>query len=251
MESITIRAFRAVDDPASCTLFVREHTRVLEEFGIGHVATGAPTWVTDPDVYVIVAESDQLGMIGGARIHISRGMGGTLPIESALEKLDPQFGSAVDALRAQGVGEICGLWNANRFNGRGLPVLLGMAATSISNQLNIGCMLGLVAKYTLKYALRLGYGIMEDVGTSGIFDNYPRPGFLGIVIRLNDVSTMERSRPAFRRRMISLRLRPNQQVVEDTGVAQLNVCYDLVLKQDVIDIGSYTRIEEDRLRYTG
>ena len=251
MDILNIRAFRAIDDPATCAEFLREHVRVLTDYGITNVNSSVPTWVSDPNVIVIVAESDVLGIVCGARIHLAYSKESVLPIESAIAQYDPRVSSVMDELKVDGVGEICGLWNANRFSGRGLPLVLGMAATSLSNQLGLGHMVGLVAKYTLKYALRLGYTIVEDVGTSGIFDAYPRTGFLGIVIGLHDVNVMAQARPGFRHRLLSLRLRPVQEAIEDTGAASFQVSYELELQHGKMDRGAYRAIESERLRHTG
>ncbi|MCB0763476.1 MAG: hypothetical protein KDB84_02145, partial [Flavobacteriales bacterium] len=163
MEKLVFRAFRAVDEPDTCATFIREHVRVLEDFGITNVTTNTESWTRDPNTYVIVAISDELGMVGGIRVQVARS-GEPLPMEQALSKMDPAIIPSLAALLPEGNAEVCGLWNANRFAARGLPSLLAFAAVSLANQLGIRSMVCLVAHYTLRHALRVGFTVMGDVG---------------------------------------------------------------------------------------
>ena len=129
MEKLLIRAFRAVDEPETCEEFRREHRRVLEDFGITNVTTNTDTWCSDPGTVVIIAETDDGSMVGGIRVEVHGRR--ELPITAALRKLDPRIDQVVERLGEHGTAEVCGLWNANRFNSRGLPNLLSMAAVSM------------------------------------------------------------------------------------------------------------------------
>ncbi len=249
-EHLTIRAFKALEEPETCAEFIREHRRVLEDYGIESVNTNSEEWVTSEDSYVIVVEHDELGMVGGARIQITRHPSNTLPIQHALSKFDPSINTLIDRLNCFGVGEICGLWNANRFPGKGLPQILGLSAISIANQIGLSSLVCVVAKYTLKYSLRLGFRLMEDVGIKGIFDPYPKPGFLGIVIGMDDVASLDFARHDLRQRILSLRMRPEQSALENTGRALLHVSYSLQLKESAIDSRIYHELYADRLRFS-
>lgn len=247
-DQLTIRAFWAADEPETCAQFIREHTKVLEDLGITSVLGRDPQWARSKECIVIVAEHDHLGLVGGVRIEVMRTPGATIPLIASVGSLDPNIRKMVDELAPAGLGEICGLWNAHRFAGRGLPHVLGMVAIAISTQVNIRSLVALLAKYTLKYALRLGLRIIDEVGQSGIFD-YPRPGFLGIVCGTTDTASMALSRPDLRTRIISLRLRPEQDHLEDTGTALLDVRYRLMLRGNVIDLASYRSIQIERTRH--
>ena len=249
MEHLTIRAFWAADEPGTCALFVREHARVLEDFGITNVPSNNSRWINSSSCAVIVAEHDSLGLVGGVRIETAWAPGETIPLIGSVGNLDPNVRKLVDQLAPDGLGELCGLWNANRFAGHGLPHVLGMVGISLANQIGVRSLTGLLAKYTLKYALRLGFRIFDEVGHSGIFD-YPRPGFLGIVCGTTDSIAMEHARRDHRERIISLRLRPEQQAEEDTGTSRLMINYHLHLRQEIIDMKAYLAVREDRLRYT-
>ena len=249
LEQLTIRAFKAPDEPDISAQFLREHVRVLEDLGITNVPSNNARWITDPNCYVITAEHERLGMVGGLRIQTSWKRGDHLPMRRSVGKLDPGVDRLMDELSITGIGELCGLWNAHRFANRGLPQVLGMVGISIAPQLGVRNLTGLLARYTLKYALRLGFSIFDDVGQSGIFD-YPRPGFLGIVCGTTEALSMSSARPDLRQRIISLRLRPEQEHLENTGVAELYIRYKLHLRQQIIDMDAYRSVVSDRLRYT-
>jgi hypothetical protein len=250
MDRITISAFRAVEDPERCGVFLREHQRVLEDFGITNVRSNNATWLNDPEVIVLVVEHETLGMVGGGRLHVSRSEQTRLPIEGAVAALDPRITPMLSDLAVRGgVAEICGLWNANRFSGRSMPHLLVMTGIAMAGQIGVGAVIGLAAKYTLRYTAKFGMHVFEQVGNNGWF-NYPKPGFYGIVTGVLDSFTLERARPDMRTRMLSLRLRPEQQAIEDTGTAVLDIQYHLRLKRSVISMEAYNSIQFDRLRYS-
>ena len=72
IERITFKAFHAPDEPELCAEFLREHRRVLEDFGIANVTTNTADWTSDPDTYVIVAISEKQGMVGGIRVEVDK-----------------------------------------------------------------------------------------------------------------------------------------------------------------------------------
>ena len=88
METITIKAFRAVDDRVRCARYLMEHIRVLEDIGVAVALKPDISWCTDPDVVVIVAEHAELGMVAGMRLHLRPGELG-LPMERSLRTIDP------------------------------------------------------------------------------------------------------------------------------------------------------------------
>jgi len=100
-ERITLKAFRATDEPALCEEFIREHRRVLEDFGIANVTTNNDRWTRDPYCYVIVALHERLGMVGGIRLEIAK-EDVPLPMELALMKFDARIHEALEDLRQYG-----------------------------------------------------------------------------------------------------------------------------------------------------
>src|SRR4051812_11706677 len=88
---VRIRAFRAIDEPETCRLFVEGHADVLSSIGIKKVTSSKHEWTTNSAVFVIVVEDLASNKVyGGARVHVA---GGTehLPIEQAITILDPSI----------------------------------------------------------------------------------------------------------------------------------------------------------------
>ncbi len=249
MDILTIRAFRAVDDPATCAEFLREHVRVLTDYGITNVNTNNAEWITDPDVYVITVEHPEMGMVGGARVHIWSKATKLLPIEQAIGALDPGIHTVVAERSRDGVGELCGMWNARRYHGRGMPTLFGLSSISLANQLNITTLLGLAARYTLDHSLDFGFRLVEGIGDKGVFHAYPRHGFQGIVVSIDDLLTLKHAIGPLRERILSLRMAPVQKRVERTTRTELFIHYHLRVRGDMREISTYESIQEDRMRY--
>lgn len=248
METLTFKAFRAPDEPELCAEFLREHRKVLEDFGIPNVTTNTATWTTDPDIYVIVAISDRQGMVGGIRIEVDK-VDRPLPIHEALIKLDPKIHMALEELRFAGNAEVCGLWNANRYSAKGLPTLLAFAAVSLANQIQLKTMVCLVAHYTLRHALKAGFSILEELGDGGTF-TYPIPSIKAIAMVIPDVVTLGSATSPYRHQLLSLRLRPVQKRVEVFNGEPILLDYNLNIGGKLIDLKAYRSIEEDRSLYS-
>lgn len=248
IDRITLKAFRAPDEPELCAEFVREHRRVLEDFGIAHVTTNNDRWTRDMHCYVIVAMHERLGMVGGIRLEMAKD-DLPLPMELALMPLDPSVHDELQALKPFGNGEVCGLWNANRYANKGVPLLLSHAVTALSVRAGARRMVCLVAHYTKKHPARNGFHVMETIGNKGEF-SYPIPSITAVAMVNPDTMLLEHATEEQRRLIYSLRLRPRQVRVEQPGNALLEVDYDLMLRGSLIDMHSYQQIHEERLRNT-
>ena len=247
METLTFKAFRAVDNPALCAEFLRQHRKVLEDFGITNVTTNNDTWTTDPHTYAIVAISSQHGMVGGIRVEVDRGER-ELPIESALFPMDHRISNAMDQLRDAGNAEVCGLWNSNKYASRGLPSMLAFAAVSLGNQIGVGSMVCLVAHYTLRHALKAGFVIIEGIGNEGTF-TYPIPSIKAIAMVIPDVITLRSAPLEHRRQLMSLRIRPEQERLEVLGGVPTRCIYELCVDKKVLDLQAYVSILSMHLQY--
>jgi hypothetical protein len=248
MNNLTIRAFKAVDEPETCAQFIAQHRKVLEDFGIAHVNTNTDSWVTDPDVYVIIAEAPGQGMVGGLRLELANDLR-RLPMVEALEKLDGRIGRSVSKWAEGGCAEICGLWNSNQYAGRGLPTLLGYAAVAIANQVGVRSLVCLIAHYTLRHALRVGFTIMEDIGEEGTF-TYPIPSIKAIALVMPDAILLNHAQNRHRLPVLSLRMRPNQVRIEQPAHEPIMVHYALQLDSLLIDMAAYQELNDYRLKYT-
>src|SRR5690606_12367932 len=85
---VRLRAFRAIDDPVACELFVEGHKHVLTSIGVEKVTSSKNEWISNPAAFVLIVESlDKKRVYGGARIHVAGGSE-PLPIEQATGALD-------------------------------------------------------------------------------------------------------------------------------------------------------------------
>lgn len=245
MEQITIRAFRAKDEPGTCMEFLRGHGKVLEDFGITNVTTNNPLWCDDPDTYVIVVLTKKMKMVGGIRLEVGK-PGRVLPMKEALMKLDPSVDRVLFDLAGSGMAEVCGLWVAKEFIGRGLPQLLALSAVSISNQFGMESLVCLVAHYTLRQAIKAGFVPIESVGDQGTF-TYPIPAIKAIAMVVPDTISLHTAPLAYREAMLSLRLRPLQERTVNLGGHECHLRYLLQLTEPAVHMSLYGRIHGDRM----
>ncbi|HRH69757.1 MAG: hypothetical protein JNL43_01560 [Flavobacteriales bacterium] len=243
---VTIHAFRAIDNADLCTAYIREHRRVLEDFGVLQAVPSDHAWMMDPDCIVLLASHRELGLVGGIRIEHAK-PGSKLPMEKSIAPFDPTIAEIIAPFAANGCGEICGLWNANRFAGHGVPLLLSMAAVSVAHQVGLKSLTCFVAHYTLRHALKVGFQILETVGDGGAF-NYPVPRIKSFAMVIPDTILLEGAPSAFRERLISLRCRPIQERIESpTGLPYL-VRYVLHVDAGQEDLSVYGHIASEHWR---
>lgn len=244
MEQITLYAFPAPDEPALCAEFMREHRKVLEDFGITNVTTNNEHWMHDPKCFVIVAQHPEQGMVGGIRLQLDH-EGIELPMEEAIRKMDPAITPVLREIRDEGNGEVCGLWNANRYANKGVPVLLSQAVTAISMAAGAKRMVCFVAHYTKRHPARNGFIVLESVGESGCF-TYPIPSIRAIAMVNPDTITLPHAMEHQRHLIYSLRLRPEQVRIEKPFDTELEVTYRMRLRNESIDDSLYARIQGER-----
>jgi hypothetical protein len=247
MDKLTLYAFQANKEPQLCSEFLREHIKVLEDFGIANVTDSNGPWQDDPQCFVIVAMHDQLGMVGGIRLQMDH-PGTVLPMEKAVGKLDPKVGVLLRDLARHGNGEVCSLWNANRYGGKGIPVLLSQAVTAFSYPVGVRRMVCLVAPYTKRHPSTNGFIVDQGIGDKGEFA-YPRPDFKGIVMVNPDTLLLTHAHPLQRQVLYSLRLRPEQTRVEQPGREAIQVHYKMQMQADPKELIAYQQINEEHLRH--
>lgn len=232
MDQITIKAFRAVDDRVRCARYLMEHIRVLEDIGVVSALKPDISWCTDPDIVVVVAEHETLGMVAGIRLHTA-GPGKVLPMEQAVRNFDPAITPRMAELQASRTGEVAGLWNAHRFAGRGVPSLLFEAVVSIANQMKLGSLVTFVAEYVAPYAAKCGFLMMDELHDGGNYV-YPVPSIRTHAMVLHDPLTLSAAKPMSRQRIIGLRMRPTRSRMERPKSAAIEVSYSLVLDRALI-----------------
>ncbi|HEY0896637.1 MAG TPA: hypothetical protein VGE15_08825 [Sphingobacteriaceae bacterium] len=226
---VRLRAFRAVDDPAACELFVEGHAHVLTSIGVTKVTSSKNEWTKNPAAFVLIVESlDRTKVFGGARVHVAGGSE-PLPIEQATGALDKSIFELVWQYARHGTGEICGLWNSREIAGYGIgSIFLTRAAVAISTQIGLQSLFALCAPYTVKMAETVGYEIETSIGNEGTF-YYPKLDLLATTMLLKDVSTLVKANEEDRGAILKLR-------------QNLNLVKTEVLRKKEIEIHYETRI---------
>jgi hypothetical protein len=226
---VRLRAFRAIDDPEACALFVEGHKHVLTSIGVEKVTSSKNEWTTNPAAFVLIVESlDKTKVYGGARIHIA---GGTeaLPIEQATGMLDASIFDMVWEYAQKGTGEICGLWNSREIAGYGIgSIFLTRAAVAISTQIGLQSLFALCAPYTVKLAEAVGYQIEFSIGNKGTF-YYPKLDLLATTMILEDVTKLEYADEDDKLAILQLRNNPNQVKIEELRNKKIEINYDLAI----------------------
>ncbi len=226
---IRIRIFKAIDDQESCESFMEGHTNVLKIYGVTQVTSARKDWFSNPDAYVIVAESIQTGeMVGGIRAHIANDTH-PLPLVEAIEKIEPSIVHFVKQLATVGTGEICGLWNSRTVKGMGISVMLMRAVIAILPQLRLKTFLGLCAPHTYESLKKLGYVVIPSLGNNGTF-YYPKEDLVATAIIIHDTENIPTSDPFDKELVMDLRKNLNQNKMELGPLGEINVDYNLTIK---------------------
>lgn len=231
LEKLTIRAFRAVDDHETCIRYLMEQIRVLEDIGVSNVIKPDVSWCTDPDVIVVIAEHTSLGIVAGIRLHVA-GSGQVLPMEDAVAKFDPSISPLLHDLLEHRTGEVAGLWNAQRFAGRGVPFLLFQSVVAIVSQLRITSLVTFVAEYVAPYAAQCGFRMMSELVDGGDYA-YPVPSIHTHAMVLDDPMVLSRAQDDVRRRILGLRVRPNTSRQVKPKNTDMDVGFALLLNKDM------------------
>lgn len=227
---IRIKAYRAIDNLELCMKYAREHRRVLESFNLTNLTTNNNNWAYNPDVYVVVAFSEKNGhLLGGIRIQIADGKM-NLPVEDAVSHFDPKIKELVQKYSDNGgTGEICGLWNSREeAPNMGITLMLVLAGLAICSQLKITSLFTIVASYTLKIALQVGFKIEKNVGINGEFV-YPNSNYVARVLSM-DPHSLEHTYQVFKNKILTLRKYEVFDNIETTPKGEkILVKYDLNL----------------------
>lgn len=224
---VRLRAFRAIDDPKACELFLEGHRHVLTSIGVEKVTSSKDEWTENPAAFVLIVESlDGKKVFGGARVHVA---GGTepLPIEQATGELDSSIFDLVWDFAQFGTGEICGLWNSREIAGYGIgSIFLTRAAVAVSTQIGLQSLFALCAPYTVKMAESVGYEIETGVGNEGTF-YYPKLDLLATTMILKDVATLSKAQDEDRNAIMKLRENLNLVRIEELRRKQIEIHYEI------------------------
>lgn len=241
MEHIRIRAFRAVDDRESCIRYVYEHSRLLEEIGVSNALLHDDRWCTDDRTVMVLAEHETLGIVGGLRLQ-QPAPERRLPVHIALGTHHHGIDELVENARP-GMAELCGLWNARRFAGRGVPWIMTSVAVAAAPRAGVHQILCLAADYTMKYPLMNGFRVVSHVGRNGGF-SYPIPGYTAYLLCHPDTSAMVAGDSTHFRRLNDLHMNTGITRLEVTNKVPLLVTYDL----DMTGTASISSLPRTELR---
>lgn len=230
---ITFRAFKATHDPETCEKYLQGHVSVLQDYGITNITSNNNQWMFMDSVYGIVAEDENGELVGGIRIQIADGIH-PLPVEKAVGYMDPTLYDIVKHYIPEGVGELCGLWNAKSVAGMGISILLTRAGISITSQLTCKTLMGICAGYTLNMFKKVGFVIDNTLGKGGEFV-YPNEDYIAWVLGILNAKNLETADDYDRDRMISLRQNPVQFFSELSKNDTVDIYYNLVIPSKTIE----------------
>jgi hypothetical protein len=224
---VRLRAFRAIDDPKTCALFVEGHAQVLTSIGVTKVTSSKNEWTSNPAAFVMVVESLDGGKLyGGVRLHVAGGSE-PLPIEQATGLMDPAVFDLVWEYAQRGTGELCGLWNSREIAGYGVgSIFLSRVCVAIATQVGLQSLFALGAPYTVQMALNIGYLIEESIGNKGTF-YYPKLDLLATTLILKDLETLNKATEEDRTAIFRLRNNLNQTRIERLRNKEIKIHYEI------------------------
>jgi hypothetical protein len=222
---VRLRAFRAIDDPETCELFIEGHTHVLTSIGVTKVTSSKNEWTKNPAAFVMVVESlDGKKVFGGARVHVAGGSQ-PLPIEQATSAMDPGIFDLVWHFAQQGTGELCGLWNSREIAGYGIgSIFLIRTSVAISYQIGIQSLFALCAPYTIPPGEAVGMEIEKSIGNDGTF-YYPKLDLVATTMLLKDVPILSKAFEEDKNAILKIRENLNITRVEVLRKKEITIHY--------------------------
>jgi hypothetical protein len=224
---VRLRAFRAIDEPDTCALFIEGHTHVLTNIGITKVSYSKQEWVYNPGAFVLVVESlDGKRVYGGARVLVSGGSE-KLPLEQATCAMDPNVYNLVWKYAKHGTGELCGLWNSREIAGYGVgSIFLIRAAVAIAYQIGLQSLFALCAPYTVKPVEAVGMELESSIGNDGTF-YYPKLDLIATTMLLRDTPSLSRAQPEDKEAIMRIRDSWNTIRVEELRGKKITIHYEM------------------------
>ena len=225
-----IRAYKAPEDIETSLRYIEGHRNVLEAYGVKQVTSANHDWLHDNDTYVIIVESENGEKIfGGGRIQL-RSPKMKLPMEGAISKIDSKIYEYMDNLGDYRLAEFCGLFNSKEVAGFGIgSIFLGRIGVAISEQIGVENLLALCSPPTLRQCLRIGFGIIRDLGMNGTF-YYPKEGLIATAIIVKDLKNLPDANAEEKERIFDLRTNPVQYAIEKGPKGEIAINYELDMK---------------------
>ena len=225
-----IRAFKAVEEKETCRRFLEGHVKVLADYGITNITTNNASWMDNPAIYVVIAQSlDGKEIYGGVRVHIADGVV-PLPLESAIGKMEPRVHELIKGYLDEGTGELCALWNAKEVAGLGISLLLIRAGISIVTQIALNSLFTICADYTMPMVRKVGFIMEDSIGNKGGFV-YPNENYIARVLRKMNAISLDTADEYDKNRILDLRNYPIQNFAEEGPKGKVLINYQLLIKR--------------------
>lgn len=226
---VRLRAFRAIDEPETCQLFIEGHTHVLTSIGVTKVTSSKNEWTKNPAAFVMIVESmDGKKVYGGARVHVAGGSE-PLPIEQATGAMDKGIFDLVWKFAQHGTGELCGLWNSREIAGYGIGcIFLIRTAVAISYQIGIQSLFALCAPYTIPPGEAVGMELEPSIGNDGTF-YYPKLDLIATTMILKDVPTLNKAYEEDKNAIMKIRENLKITRVEVLRKKEITIHYDIAI----------------------
>jgi hypothetical protein len=222
------KAFRAIDDFEASMKFQEGHTRVLTDVGISSLTSSEPTWISDPDVYVLNVYDEEQDVVAGLRVHRYNGKV-RVPMIDALEDQCPEIEGIFKATLPKGTAEICGLWGSRKVFGKGLSPYLCICSVVMVEKMGLSNFYCFAAPYTEKMIKSMGCVLVDYIGVDGRFP-YPTEKFMSAVLYNPDVHQLLHAEAFNKARMLSLMENPIQTFEESAPKGQVVISYDLSIQ---------------------
>lgn len=218
-------AFRAINDPERCQKFIEGHRQVLESIGVKKVTSANNSWVNNPDVIVVIVESEEDGLIyGGARIHRANA-NFPLPMVEAIEELDSSIKDVIEKDIDAGTGEICGMWNSRKITGLGIgAIFMSKACLALTPKLHLTSLYALFAPVTVKLGLEMGYEILTQVGNNGTF-YYPKLDLIATAMKMYDSENLPMTTQEHRDSIFKIRQNDTLVIEENYRGREIKLAY--------------------------
>lgn len=226
LDSISIRAFRAIDDRESATRFSLGHKAVITAFGF-ELSSAKESWLDDPNTYVVIIESqDRVHTYGGSRIQkYSTEL--KLPAECAIGLEAPEIHDFIQNHGNSSFAEICGLWNSIAVAGLGIGSVFSIrAAIALAGLIGVKEMIALCSVHTYRAAHKYGFNLLKEVGNGGMIPYAGAHQTASLTFQY-DVDGLPNSDEKERNIIRDLRINPSQVTQEYGNSSPLEIHYNL------------------------
>lgn len=231
IRSVLFRAVRAIDEPDLSERFLQGHAAVLAHHKVGKVISANDSWLDNPNVYLITAQSPEGSKLyGGARIHLAT-ENVDLPLQQPVRKHDQRIDDIIAEMRAEGCGELCALWNSVEVAGLGIGSKLVInCGVSLAEHLQIRHLLALSSPVTRRWMPDFGFFTIESIGDKGGIP-YPNERLIATVAHYVHPDNEEKMNEALREEMLELRSNPGKVLSVSGPKGSVNVHFDLSVKK--------------------